>query len=203
MDDGRHPQRGRGRTTRGMPHRSDRQRQRDRIATGAAAHARTDRAELVRGSMQDRAAKSDMTPTIETPWKQMGKMLCIRLKTLGDAMMATPALRALRQLLPETRLALRTPASGAAAAGHIPESDDAVVATAPWACGVRGCRLPELRKEHGPAGTSWLPAQHDAQASDGGRAGAGYRGPRCATTRHRLQVCWLVVLGGWAPEPMS
>jgi lipopolysaccharide heptosyltransferase II len=65
-------------------------------------------------------------------WAGVRKLLCVRLDSLGDVLMTTPALRALRESLPDCHLTLLTSAAGAAAARHIPEIDDALVFAAPW-----------------------------------------------------------------------
>lgn len=59
-------------------------------------------------------------------------MLCVRLDTLGDVLMTTPAIRALRESVPGRRITLLTSAPGAAAAALVPEIDDVLVYPAPW-----------------------------------------------------------------------
>lgn len=65
-------------------------------------------------------------------WRRARNILCVRLDYLGDVLMTTPALRALRESLPGCRLTLLTSASGAAVARHIPEIDDTIVYAPPW-----------------------------------------------------------------------
>jgi lipopolysaccharide heptosyltransferase II len=65
-------------------------------------------------------------------WQHAKNLLCIRLDYLGDVLMSTPALRALKQALPGRRVTLLTSAGGAAAARFIPEIDDAISYAAPW-----------------------------------------------------------------------
>ena len=65
-------------------------------------------------------------------WQQAGRILCIRLDYLGDVMMSTPAIRALKQSLPASRLTLLSSASGAEVARFIPEIDDTIAYAAPW-----------------------------------------------------------------------
>src|SRR3569623_64140 len=65
-------------------------------------------------------------------WQRACNILCIRLDYLGDVLMCTPAMRALRNAVPGRRLTLMTSGSGAAAAPYIPELDDAIVYAAPW-----------------------------------------------------------------------
>ena len=75
------------------------------------------------------------TPTLlarQAAWDGAKRILCVRLDTLGDVLMCTPALRALRARLPGRALTLLSSASGAAAAPHIPELDAAIAWAAPW-----------------------------------------------------------------------
>ncbi|MEW6762948.1 MAG: glycosyltransferase family 9 protein [Pseudomonadota bacterium] len=65
-------------------------------------------------------------------WRHARRILCVRLDSLGDVLMCTPAFRALRDSLPGCRLTLLTSPSGAAAARHVPELDDVVTLKAPW-----------------------------------------------------------------------
>jgi lipopolysaccharide heptosyltransferase II len=61
-----------------------------------------------------------------------GRVLCVRLDTLGDVLMTGPALRALRAAASGRRLTLLTSPPGAAVARLMPEVDDTVVYDAPW-----------------------------------------------------------------------
>jgi lipopolysaccharide heptosyltransferase II len=65
-------------------------------------------------------------------WEQARRILCVRLDALGDVLMCTPAMRALRDAAPGRRLTLLTSSSGAAAAPFIPEVGDVIVHAAPW-----------------------------------------------------------------------
>lgn len=65
-------------------------------------------------------------------WQRAERILCIRLDYLGDVLMTTPAIRALRESLPGRRITLLTSGSGAAAAKYVPEIDDTIVYQAPW-----------------------------------------------------------------------
>jgi lipopolysaccharide heptosyltransferase II len=65
-------------------------------------------------------------------WAGARKLLCVRLDALGDVLMCTPALRALRQACPGRRLTLLTSPGGAAAAPFIDELDDVISYPAPW-----------------------------------------------------------------------
>ncbi|TQK07861.1 glycosyltransferase family 9 protein [Herbaspirillum sp. SJZ107] len=65
-------------------------------------------------------------------WRSARRILCVRLDSLGDVLMCTPALRALRAALPGRRLTLLGSSAGAAALPFIPELDDVIVHAAPW-----------------------------------------------------------------------
>lgn len=65
-------------------------------------------------------------------WNTAQNILCIRLDTIGDVMMTTPALRSLKLDCPQRRITLMTSAAGAAVAPLIPELDDVIVYDAPW-----------------------------------------------------------------------
>jgi len=65
-------------------------------------------------------------------WQHAKNILAIRLDYLGDLLMTTPALRALKQARPERRLTLLTSPGAAAAAAYVPEIDDAIAYAAPW-----------------------------------------------------------------------
>jgi lipopolysaccharide heptosyltransferase II len=65
-------------------------------------------------------------------WQHARNILCIRLDYLGDVLMMTPAIRALRQSLPGRRITLLTSTGGGAVAPFIPEIDDTIEYAAPW-----------------------------------------------------------------------
>jgi lipopolysaccharide heptosyltransferase II len=65
-------------------------------------------------------------------WPQARNILCVRLDYLGDVLMMTPAIRALKDSLPGRRITLMTSASGAAVAPFIPQIDDVLEYAAPW-----------------------------------------------------------------------
>lgn len=69
---------------------------------------------------------------IAAEWRHARRILCVRLDYLGDVLMTTPAIRALRASLPGSRITLLSSGSGAAAARHIPEIDETIVYQAPW-----------------------------------------------------------------------
>ena len=65
-------------------------------------------------------------------WRQARNLLCVRLDSVGDVLMTTPALRALRESLPGSRLTLLTSPAGAALEGLLPEVDAVIPFAAPW-----------------------------------------------------------------------
>lgn len=78
-------------------------------------------------------APSTAAPVTPSPaWQQAQRILCIRLDYLGDVLMTTPALRALRASAPGRHITLLTSPGGAAVAPYLPEVDDTIVYRAPW-----------------------------------------------------------------------
>jgi lipopolysaccharide heptosyltransferase II len=65
-------------------------------------------------------------------WESARKILCVRLDNMGDVLMCTPAMRAIRASAPGRTITLLASASGAAVAPFIREIDDVVVYPAPW-----------------------------------------------------------------------
>ena len=65
-------------------------------------------------------------------WSDAGRVLAVRLDALGDVLMTTPALRALKDARPGRHLTLLTSPAGAAAAALVPEVDDVLAYEAPW-----------------------------------------------------------------------
>ena len=68
----------------------------------------------------------------EKKWQRADNLLCIRLDSLGDILMTTPAMRALKENQPGRRLTLLTSKSGAAIAPLIPEVDETIIYDPPW-----------------------------------------------------------------------
>ncbi|HEY0847307.1 MAG TPA: lipopolysaccharide heptosyltransferase II [Noviherbaspirillum sp.] len=65
-------------------------------------------------------------------WENATRILCIRLDYLGDVLMSTPAIRALKQSAPGRHITLLTSRSGEAVARYLPEIDDTIGYAAPW-----------------------------------------------------------------------
>src|SRR3954470_18924751 len=70
-------------------------------------------------------------PPVED-WSQVRNLLCVRLDSIGDVLMTTPAMRAFKESLPGCRLTLLTSSAGAAIAPFVPEIDDTIEFAAPW-----------------------------------------------------------------------
>ena len=71
----------------------------------------------------------------ETPpqrWSRARNLLAVRLDNLGDVLMTTPALAAIRETLPDARITLLASPSGAALAPHLPQVDAVIAYRAPW-----------------------------------------------------------------------
>lgn len=65
-------------------------------------------------------------------WQSVKRVLAIRLDNLGDLLMTTPALVALRASLPQARITLLASRAGAALASHVPVVDEVLAFDAPW-----------------------------------------------------------------------
>ena len=65
-------------------------------------------------------------------WDNAENILCVRLDTLGDVLMTTPAIRALKKSHPRRRVTLLTSPAGAEAASLVPEINSVLVYDAPW-----------------------------------------------------------------------
>ena len=65
-------------------------------------------------------------------WQQLERVLMIRLDGLGDVLMCTPAMAAVRASLPRARLTLLTSPAGGGLAPHLPWIDTVLPFAAPW-----------------------------------------------------------------------
>lgn len=65
-------------------------------------------------------------------WQDARRLLCVRLDSLGDVLMCTPAMRALCAAVPGRTLTLLGAPAGAAAVPFIPEVDDVIAHRAAW-----------------------------------------------------------------------
>lgn len=73
-----------------------------------------------------------MKPDPAERWPQARRVLCVRLDQLGDVLMTTPAIRALRESGADRRITLLTSPGGSAIAQLIPEVDDVLIYESPW-----------------------------------------------------------------------
>jgi lipopolysaccharide heptosyltransferase II len=65
-------------------------------------------------------------------WTSARNIVCFRLDTLGDVLMTAPAIRALKEAVPDRRVTLVTSGPGAEAAALVPHIDRIMVYAAPW-----------------------------------------------------------------------
>ncbi|MEW6707247.1 MAG: glycosyltransferase family 9 protein [Pseudomonadota bacterium] len=74
------------------------------------------------------------SPTKPDPaaWARARRVLAVRMDNLGDLLMTTPALAAIKQSLPGAELTLLTSPSGAALAPHLPMVDRVIAHAASW-----------------------------------------------------------------------
>ena len=73
-----------------------------------------------------------MSPDPADRWPHARRLLCVRLDQLGDVLMTTPAIRALKQSGPDRTVTLLTSSAGAGIARMVPEVDDVLVYDPPW-----------------------------------------------------------------------
>lgn len=66
------------------------------------------------------------------PWRAPARVLAVRLDQLGDVLMTTPALRAMRQAWPKAHLTLLTSPAGAALAPCLDSVDEVQATQVPW-----------------------------------------------------------------------
>lgn len=78
-----------------------------------------------------RAMKA-LNTRIDPQWRDVRNMLAIRLDNLGDVLVTTPALHAIKRSLPNAKLTLLASAVGAQAGRLDPDVDDVIVYEAPW-----------------------------------------------------------------------
>lgn len=71
-----------------------------------------------------------MSPSL--PWNKAQRILCVRLDNMGDVLMTTPALRALKQSRADRHLTLWTSSSGAVLGPYLPDVDQVLSFEAPW-----------------------------------------------------------------------
>lgn len=73
-----------------------------------------------------------MNAASASTWSDACRLLCVRLDNLGDVLMTTPALHALRHARPNRWLTLLTSRAAAALAPHLEDVDEVIAYDAPW-----------------------------------------------------------------------
>jgi lipopolysaccharide heptosyltransferase II len=68
----------------------------------------------------------------QAAWDNAKNILCVRLDTIGDVIMTTPAMRALKVSQAGRRITLLTSSAGSVVAPLIPELDDLIIYDSPW-----------------------------------------------------------------------
>ncbi|SDF72658.1 glycosyltransferase family 9 protein [Chitinophaga filiformis] len=68
---------------------------------------------------------------MKNEWKKCRRILCIRPDNIGDLLMSTPAIRALKQTF-NCHITVLVSSLGAAAVPEIPEIDEAIIFDVPW-----------------------------------------------------------------------
>ncbi len=68
-------------------------------------------------------------------WRQVHRVLCVRLDAMGDVLMTTPALHAAKRSDPRRRVTLLTSPGGAEAGRLCPDVDEVLIYDAPWVKG--------------------------------------------------------------------
>ncbi|MCL5962624.1 MAG: glycosyltransferase family 9 protein [Chloroflexi bacterium] len=69
---------------------------------------------------------------MDTRWRDVTNVLLLRLDSLGDVLVTTPAIHAVRANLPAARISLLASSVGAEAGYLNPDVDDVIVYSAPW-----------------------------------------------------------------------
>ncbi|MCA9874736.1 MAG: hypothetical protein KC441_13795 [Anaerolineales bacterium] len=75
---------------------------------------------------------SQERPRLSPQWASVRRLLVIRLDNIGDVILLGPALRALRQALPQAAITLLASPAGSKAASLLPWVDEVIVHRAVW-----------------------------------------------------------------------
>jgi lipopolysaccharide heptosyltransferase II len=90
-------------------------------------------------------AMTPPAPVLDAAWSGAERVLAVRLDNLGDVLMTTPALAALRESMPRAHLALLTSRAGVALAPHLTSIDEVIEFDAPWVGGSQAAPDAEQR----------------------------------------------------------
>ncbi len=82
--------------------------------------------------MKNAVAAASSPPDGRSAWRDARHVLVVRLDNLGDVLMSTPAMAAVKQHAPGTRVTLLCSRSGAALRKHLPMVDGSIEYAAPW-----------------------------------------------------------------------
>jgi lipopolysaccharide heptosyltransferase II len=77
-------------------------------------------------------SRTSQISQIDPAWRAARRILAVRLDNLGDTLLMTPALRAIKESLPAAGLTLLTSPSGAQVARLDPDVDEVITYEAPW-----------------------------------------------------------------------
>lgn len=77
-------------------------------------------------------AMGETKPQLDAHWRSVRRVLVIRLDNLGDVLVTTPAMHAIRESLPDAEITLLASEIGAQAGRLNPDLDDVIVYQAPW-----------------------------------------------------------------------
>jgi ADP-heptose:LPS heptosyltransferase len=99
-------------------------------------------------------------------WRKVRRVLCIRLDNLGDVLMCTPAIRALRQFHPGRHITLLASPAGAALAPLLPDIDEAIAFDAPWVKQAAAASLHAVKSAGQQAGGRVAPSAFQAMGAD-------------------------------------
>ena len=69
---------------------------------------------------------------VHEEWRDARRVLAVRLDNLGDVLVTTPAIHAMRESLPDASITLLASPVGAQAGRLNPDIDEVVVYNAPW-----------------------------------------------------------------------
>src|SRR5690606_35544515 len=102
----------------------------DPAARRQPEHQRGDRPH--RGAGRGRPERSGAVSPLDARWAATRRVLAIRLDNLGDVLVTTPAIHAIRASLPEAEITLLAGPVGAQAGRLNPDLDGVIVYQAPW-----------------------------------------------------------------------